>query len=284
MITVPKSDDITPPVPNTTLDRAALERVLARAAELQAFGSESGELFTERQLVELGKEVGLSPLHIRQAIAEERTRVNVSTERRGIVDHFGPVSLEARRMVQVPAASVFQKLERWMDKEECLQPKRRYQERITWEARRDFFGSIRRGFNLGGRGYALSSAHEVAATVTWLDEQNVLVQLSADFSNTRRNSIWGAIATVGGCAAFGLGVVALSVSLGGSLLIAGAAGAALTAMGAGIATVIAKANRELTARGQLALEQALDTIESGDGPPPQSVLGGLLNAAIREFR
>jgi hypothetical protein len=52
------------------LDRAALERVLARASELQAGTSEPTEAMTEDQLIELGKEVGLAPEHVRQAIAE----------------------------------------------------------------------------------------------------------------------------------------------------------------------------------------------------------------------
>ncbi len=271
------------PTQRTPLDRAAFERVLSRAAELQASGADSGELFSEQQLIELGKEVGLSPLHIRQAIAEERTRVNVSGDRRGLVDYFGPLRLEAQRMVRLPAALVIQRLERWMDKEECLQPKRRHQERITWEARRDFLGSIRRGFNVGGRHYALSSAYEVGATVTWVDENNVLVQLTADFSNTHRNAVWGAFGTAGTVGIGAVALMTLAVSLGGSLLIAGGVCAALAGGGGGAAVLIAKGNRELTARGQLALEQALDRIEQGQ-EPATSMLGGLLNAAIRELR
>jgi len=58
-----------------TIDRAAVERVVARALELQA--SPSGDMqdrLTESQLLELAKEVGLDPVHLRQALAEERKR------------------------------------------------------------------------------------------------------------------------------------------------------------------------------------------------------------------
>ena len=59
------------------VSRLALERVLARAAELQGAAgddSESREALTEGQIVELGKEVGLSAPFLRQALAEERAR------------------------------------------------------------------------------------------------------------------------------------------------------------------------------------------------------------------
>ena len=67
----------------TLLDRQALERVLARAAELQGSSAmpDSGDLISEGQLHEIGKEVGLSPATINQALAEERTRISVPEER-----------------------------------------------------------------------------------------------------------------------------------------------------------------------------------------------------------
>ena len=61
-------------LPAARLDRASLERVLARAAELQGTSGDPVEEFTEEQLLDLGKEVGLSPQNLRQALAEERTR------------------------------------------------------------------------------------------------------------------------------------------------------------------------------------------------------------------
>ena len=60
---------------SVTLERGAMERVLARASELQALGADAPEGLTEAQLLELGKEVGISSEHLRQALAEERTRV-----------------------------------------------------------------------------------------------------------------------------------------------------------------------------------------------------------------
>jgi len=59
------------------LDRSALERVLARAAELQAAELDPGEYISEERLLEIAKEVGLAPHHMRQALAEERTLVTL---------------------------------------------------------------------------------------------------------------------------------------------------------------------------------------------------------------
>src|SRR6478609_6812860 len=64
------------------IDRAAVDRVLARAAQLQAEGTtDTQEQLTEAQLLDLAKEVGLDPVNLRQALAEERTRVAVPDER-----------------------------------------------------------------------------------------------------------------------------------------------------------------------------------------------------------
>ena len=77
-----------------TLDRAALERVLQRAAELQAHAGDVPDEMTEDELVALGQEVGLTPETMRQAIAEERTRVALpeSEQRPG---SFGGVRRDA---------------------------------------------------------------------------------------------------------------------------------------------------------------------------------------------
>ena len=75
------------------LDRQALERVLARAAELQGAGAipESSDLISESQLLEIGSEVGIGSAMLNQALAEERTRVTVPEER-GLVAQIAGAS------------------------------------------------------------------------------------------------------------------------------------------------------------------------------------------------
>src|SRR3954464_7144472 len=117
------------------LDRASLERVLARAAELQgtAADTESGEQFTEDQLIELGKEVGLSPQNLRQALAEERTRSIVPDDERGIAaSGFGPGRVLASRTVPGKPADILASIDSWMQKQETLIVKRHHADRIVW--------------------------------------------------------------------------------------------------------------------------------------------------------
>ena len=87
-----ENDSLPVAVASATLDRAAMERVLARASELSSGASDGPDGMTEAQLIEIGKEVGLSPATLQQALAEERTRVVLSEE----------MGLEAR--VMGPAA------------------------------------------------------------------------------------------------------------------------------------------------------------------------------------
>ena len=269
------------------LDRAALERVLARAAELQAHEADPGDvMLTEEQLVDVAKEAGLSPHHVRQALAEERTRLALPPDP-GLAGRLaGPPVATASRTVRGTPAEVLAALDGWMQREECLQVKRRFGDRMTWEARRDFLGSIQRGLNFGGRGYALTRAAEVAATVVPVDEGRVLVRLDADLSGSRASRLVGGGATAAaGVAAGSTPLVAGSVLVadpsGVFFLLAGAAAALGAAVGLGGGYAIARGHQRVVARAQLALEQILDRLEHGDRTPPS--LGSALGAAAERL-
>ena len=103
------------------LSRAALERVLARAAQLQAAtgeGDEPGSM-TEAQLVELGKEVGLSGDLLRQALAEERGRTLLPVESGWLASVTGVAAVTAARTVTGRPAAVLAALDAWMQREEA---------------------------------------------------------------------------------------------------------------------------------------------------------------------
>lgn len=262
------------------LDRAALERVLARAAELQARSTDAPEELTDSEVVALGSEVGISADHLRQALAEERTRVAVPEESGVIGSWFGSTLAAASRVVTGTPLDVLALLDTWMQREELLRVRRRLGERLTWEARRDFVGSVQASFNLSGRPYALTPASEVAATVIAVDAQRVLVRLEADFSSSRRRNVgWaGALAGVG--VTSGAGVVALaSVSAEpGALVIGAVVGSVWTAVAGVVAASIARAQRRKVSRGQLALEQILDRLEHGEIRAPRSALMDFLSS------
>jgi hypothetical protein len=263
-----------------SLDRAALERVLARASELQATTGDVSESMTEQQLIELGKEVGLSPEHVRQAIAEEQTRVAVQEPTRA-AGLFGAGTAWTQRVIAGKQADVLARIDRYMQKEEGLAVRRRFTERITWEASRDFLGSVRRGFRIGGGRYALTKADETGATVVPVDDNRVLVRLDASFTDARRRSVTIGSALAGVGVAGGTGLVTVAASFpGSSMPIAMAIGAAWAGLGGVGLMGTAKAQRSNVQNAQLALEQALDRLEHGEpsrNPSIFDVISSVIN-------
>ena len=269
------------PVPSSRLDRGALERVLGRAAELQAGSGEPEETLTEEQILELGKEVGLSPQHLRQALAEERTRVVVPEDDGGIGARLlGGARVGASRTVSGRPPEILDAIDAWMQREECLQVKRRFPDRVVWDARRDLLGAARRFFNVGGRGYALSRAHEVAATAVAVNGARTLVRLDADLVPYRRSlARQSAGVSVLGAASTGVLValhVMTAVAIAPAVVVA--AGAWYAARGI---------NGRIASAAQLALEQLLDRLERGEITKPQpsllSVLAAAANTLPRRF-
>jgi hypothetical protein len=259
--------------PTTGLDRGALERVLARAAELQVGSGEPEEVLTEEQILELGKEVGLSSEHLHQALAEERTRVALPPDEGGFsAKLLGEARVGASRTVPGQPRDVLEAIDAWMQRQECLQVKRQFPDRIVWEARRDLVGTIRRAFNVGGRGYALSRAHEVAATAVAVDAQRTLVRIDADLAPFRTSlARQSGGATVLGVAAGGA-LVALNFAIGVAVAPAVLVGAGAFYLARGI-------NRRTANAAQLALEQLLDGLERGSVAKPQPSLLSVLAAA-----
>jgi uncharacterized membrane protein YphA (DoxX/SURF4 family) len=249
------------------LGRDALERVLSRAAELQAVDADpSDAMLTEEQLLEVGREVGLSPQHIRQALAEERSRPLVPEEHGGMARIFGAARVHATRTVRASADSVFHLLDLWMQREESMQVRRRLVDRMTWEPRSGFITEVRRGLNLGGFGYHLSRAEEVAATVVPVDRDRVLVRLEADLANVRFQRVASGGAVVGGGA------------VGTAVLLALGFFAPVAAIPAGIAVIggyfVARSHVPLVVRAQTSLEKLLDRLERGDETGSRQQIAG----------
>lgn len=266
--------DASLPAPSGQLDRAALERVLARAGELQAANAEPGEELTEAQILELGAEVGLAPQHLRQALAEERSRSIPAQADAGVLARvLGPARVTAKRVVTVPARDVLPALDEWMQRQECLRVKRYLPDRIVWEPSHDFFVTVRRAFNFGGRDFALARAFEVAATVVPVDDGRALLRLDADFSHFRTS-----------LARQGTGMTAIGVASSGVLVALGVFAAVAVApaifLGAASLYGVRGMHSHGIARAQLALDQLLDRVERGEIVRPPSLLGTLAAAAL----
>jgi hypothetical protein len=246
-------DDLVPS--EQRIDRQTLDRVIRRAAELQASEREIGDSLTEKQLLELGRDVGIPARHLQQALQEEQLRLDTGTG--GPLSRFmGPDRLSAGRTVPGGERELENKLARWMTDAELLTVKRRYPDRVSWEARRDFVASLKRELGIGGRKYALARAKEVVGQVRQLESGWSYVTLRADVSNTRTGHIVGA-------SVFALSGVVLT-SIAGLLGIFLPVALIPSAVGLIGGLGIARRRRGRLEGTQVALEQVLDRIEHGE--------------------
>lgn len=243
--------------------RSQLERVLARAAELQGLSAESTEpsdALTEAQVEELGREVGLSPASIRQAIAEERARAVPREQDTGLARTlFGESRIGAQRVVPGVPVRLLDTLDRWMQRDELLRLVRQRADLRVWEPGGGLVDSLRRAF--GGRDYALFRANEIIATVVSMDDRSSLVRLEADYAQLRGS---GASQTVVGA---GVGGAATGAAIVLNVMLPVAV---IPAIGVTALAYVSARRRQRHAleRGLLAIEYLLDRLERGDKEPP----------------
>jgi hypothetical protein len=238
------------------INRATFDRVLQRAAELQAASKDIGEGLSEEEILALGAEVGIPTQHLRQALIEERTRV-VAVSPTGVLDRWvGPADFVTQRVVQGSVESVGAALTKWVEREEHLVVQRAVPGRITFEPMEAFAGAMRR---LGrmfdakrGKPY-LDKAELVTAMITPLEAGFCHVSLAASLRRTRRGYVTGgsAIAVVGA----GMGLPVLAFYPQWPIV------AAIAAAAATVGLVVARAFRPRAKRAQLGLERALDELE-----------------------
>jgi len=266
-------------MPGELIRREALERIIQRAAELQAGERDIGEGLTEADVLALGQDVGIPTRYLRQALLEEQTR-SVVTGGTGLFAWLtGPSLLTAERVVPGDRAAVERALTVWMEREESLQVKRRYADRTTWEPRVGAFASIQRALGAGGKTFALARATEVGGQVTQLETGFCHVRLVADVRGERARRLWGAALLV----LWGAVLAGVLPALG-----ALAPWAAIpTAVAWAAALAVARRHRRENERIQVGLEQVLDRVEHGEIKPEHALPGPRVNTFVRiaeEFR
>src|SRR2546427_52792 len=84
-------------MPGELISREALERIIQRAAELQAAEHDIGEGLTKAELLALGQDVGIPERYLHQALLEEQTRAVVEQGRGALAWLAGPTPLSAAR-------------------------------------------------------------------------------------------------------------------------------------------------------------------------------------------
>jgi hypothetical protein len=260
------------------ISRGALERIIRRAAELQAQDHDIDEGLTPEDVVALGREVGIPARYLQQALLEEDGRIGAAA--RGPLGWLvGPPALAATRVVPGERPAVERALEAALDREELLQVKRRYADGATWEPKAGALASLVRALGTSGRRFALAWAAEVMAQVTALEPGVCHVQLRADVRNLRRQRLGGAAALLG----FGALVTAIAPALNVLFpwLLLPLAFAALAA------AAYARGGRRADERVRVGLEQVLDRLERGEIKPEHQLPGsglGTLGRIADELR
>lgn len=275
---------------DVTIARSDLERVLARASELQGTDGESPEAISESRLVEIAREVGLDPNHVRQAMAEQRARGSfVESESGFLLDSLGGSHVDGQRAVPGSAADVQARLETWMPRMESMAVRRKLPQRVSWEPRRTALGNALRVMSTGNRA-ELVRADQVIATVTPVDEARSVVRFDVELSGLRRTqrNLAVALGVVANAAAFAaVSVPVLFIASGspneaGMLTGLGVLGAAQAGAGFALWRGLRNSYRRTVARVQLRVEQMLDELESGGMQQPPSLLKQVRGALLGE--
>lgn len=237
-----------------------MERVLARAAELQMQAGDDDPGLSEAQLVEIAGEVGLSAANVRQAIAEVRGQAELPDDPGTAHSLLGTAVVRTARVVPGGVNATLVAIDTWMQRTESLQVKRRFPDQMSWEPRQDFVATIRRALRVGGRGFHLAGATEVRAVVVSVESTRAHAGLVADYSGARGQRATAAI--VAAAAGILIGVPGFWMATNAGLFVA-AALALIPALAIPLAAVslARRAHRAQLVRAAVALEQVLDRLE-----------------------
>jgi hypothetical protein len=268
--------------PAGRIDRAALERIIQRAAELQTAEREIGDTLTSDELLALGREVGIPVRYLQQALLEDRIRVG-SFEPAGLIERVaGPGQVTAQRVVPVESEAVERLLIRWMETNELLCVQRAQPGRITWEPVGGFQAAFRRStavFSTGARSFMLSRASTVSVAILPLESGYSHVTLAADARGARSGYLGSSAALITSGAAGTAVMVALGAVLPLAIL------PLPIALGLGYSVV--RRYGPAIERLQLGLERALDFLEQSAGKPQPRLSdrsAGILGVLADEVR
>jgi hypothetical protein len=251
------------------ITREQLERIIQRAAELQAGEMDTGEGMTEQELLKLGAEVGIPGRYLRQALYEEAAG-GAALEHDFLSRWVGPKMVLAHRVVPGDRGALEQAVAQYMSDEEAMTPMRRLPDRTVWERQKGLFAEMKRGLSLEGKAYHLARARDVSVQITALEDGYCHAELAADVNNLRESTVAGIGALLGAGA---LATVALALVPG--LLALAWVPVLVTA---GLAILPGRVHRRRVERMQVALEQVLDRLERGEIRARPQLAGPRLSA------
>ena len=257
-------------------DQEALQRILQRAAELQANERDVTGSLDGSEVLALGRDVGIPEHYLRQAMLEVG-QVREAPEPQGWLDEMmGAASVQADRVVRGVAHANEAALENYLETEEVIGVIRRTEGQVMLEPVGGWQAAVRRA--TGSKRFMLQKAQQVSATIVPLEAGLCQVVLRASLRDVRRGYIGGAAALVS--VAIAATVVLGALNAFWPVLLMPLPGAF------GFSWGIGKSYRTVTERAQLGLECALDHVERGSVRASHQLPGrgtGLIDTVMSEI-
>ncbi len=202
--------------------------MIRRAVELQVHEGEdptsAHEGMPEGELTRIGREIGLSPRHIQQALAET-SAAPVPTD--GVVDRrFGPPTVATSRLLGIPADQARDELDRYARNQEWMVVRRRFSDRVVYTRAAGVAAELQRGLSGLSQKHPRLDVPELEISVREADAGSCYVALRGDLRGLRAGWLGGAAAGTSGGVILGtvLGLaIAPPVALVGAPVLAAAA-------------------------------------------------------------
>lgn len=188
------------PTAGRRLTTAEVEAVIRRAVELQAREGEdptsAPEGMPEAELARIGQEIGLSPRHIQQALAETSAEPVPAD---GLVDRrFGPATVNLSRLLRIPASRAREELDRYARNQEWMVVHRRFGDRTVYSRASGFAAEVQRGLSGLSQKYPRLDVPELEVSVREVDDASCYVALRGDLRGLRAGWLGGAAAGTSG--------------------------------------------------------------------------------------
>lgn len=248
--------------PEAPLSSDELERVIRRAAELQTVRETLPERLDDEEVVRIGAEVGLQETYLRRALLELRAEALVPAPPADIrlpSRLWGVAFVQADRVVPGAPHDVQDRLEDYLSTGESLRQIRSRTGLSTWEPASDLVSELRRGLDIGGRGFALARARRISVSIQALESERSLVTITADLRNRRLEHAGGWYFGAGA------GTVGITIGLAAAaglpfLLVGPLVAGGLFGGGTALARHTLRSERE---KIELAVQGLLDRLERG---------------------
>lgn len=197
-------------LPARRLSSQELEAVIRRAVEIQTAAGTPEEGISEGEVIRIGQELGIDAATVRRAITDVRGRP--PSERGILARTMGPGMIRAARTVRRNAAATGLFLEEYLVKCEYMVVQRRFPDRTRYVRGTGFAAAIGRGMRKFGQSHAALDLAQLDVSVSALDDDTCLVEVSVDTGAMRAGMATGA-AVVGGGAAVGITAAVLATPI-----------------------------------------------------------------------